>query len=159
MSSAACETACVTVGAYLATLWIGMGFMQNYIRQGVQNGRYVTKYNPYKEEPRVVDERKRVAILSVGFAAFALGVYAYVGKRESWLLFSAISCIIFFGGSYAAYSAYPNKPRFMKRLMVIDRGSAEPFDGPAWASTVVHITAMVCALIAFAVFTIFFVQH
>lgn len=150
MPSIAPQIAIAAAGAYLAVLWIGMGVLQRRVRSGLTSGRLVTAYDSYKEEPDVVQVRAKVAMYSVCVASFALGAYLYLGDREPISVYVSVACMIFFGGSYAVYAAWPNKPRFLKRLRVRDstRPGSESFDAPGMASTKAHAAAAVAGTAA-----------
>lgn len=151
--SIASQVASVTAGTYLAVLWLGMAFLQRCVRAAVESGDLVTSYNSYEEEPGVVRARARVGSYSIAAASFALGAYLYTASRDSISVYIAVACMVFFGGSYAVYAAWPNKPKFIKRLIVRrrvpgDRVSDSSFDAPARASQRAHLAAALSGLAA-----------
>lgn len=148
----ACEIASVAAGAYLAVLWIGMTIFQGRVRSRIKSGDLVTRYDSYAEEPNVVRSRLKVAMYSVCAAAFATGAFLYSASRDAVHVYVSVACMIFFGGSYAVYAAWPDKPRFMRRLLVrpSDKPGTEPFDASSRASRNAHACAAVAALVVTA---------
>lgn len=156
--SIAAQIASIVAGAYLAVLWLGMVALQGRVRSRIDSGDLITAYNSYEEEPNVVRARARIGAYSVTSASFALGVYLYTANRDSIMVYIAVGCMVFFGGSYAFYASWPNKPKFMKRLIVRrrlpgDRVSESSFDAPARASQLAHATAAVAGLAAGCVYS------
>lgn len=147
------DLALAGISVYLSTVWIGMSVVMCAVRKMLNSGYFSTEYNPFEKEPGVVENRRRVAMVSVGIASAALVLYLlifrnYVREGKLWS-YAAVGSIIFFGLSYAIYMAWPNKLYFSQDLIVraSELNNGRPFQPTRTFGSIVHMLAL-CTSVA-----------